>query len=157
MLYIAVINKERFKRFFLKRSIIDPITNCWLYKLKLSGGYARVTYENQRNLLHRLSLHVYKEFDLNSHLDALHIQFCPNKNCWNPEHLYAGTEKQNSADSVAIGTHHLGRRTHCKYGHLLDSKFKSWDRDKSHRYCSICRTERVRRWRAKTKALANEK
>lgn len=71
MIYKPVKDIIRFKRFFLKRSIIDSITGCWLYKLKLSGEYARVTFENQRNLLHRLSLHIYKGFDLNSTLDGI--------------------------------------------------------------------------------------
>lgn len=62
---------------------------------------------------------------------------CNNKSCWNPSHLYAGTNSQNQLDAVAAGTHPEARRTHCPKGHPYAGDNLIIQKDR-HRKCHTC-------------------
>lgn len=96
--------KENIKKILLQRRTI--VNKCWLYNRKLHRtGYAYIELGHKPYAIHRLSLWIFKDFDLNSGFDSLHITDCPNKHCFNPEHLYSGTQKDNVADSIELGNH----------------------------------------------------
>ena len=94
--------------------------------------------------------------EANSPLHALHKKSCPNRHCWNPEHLYAGTYEDNVNDKIELG--HTGgskRKTWsdvCKNGHDI-SKPENYYFSKGHRSCKICKlTDSKRRrslWRVR--------
>jgi len=88
----------------LKNStIIDDKTGCWLYIGGNDGrkGYGKIRFRYRKVAVHRVSAHLYLGLDLtNNNLQALHKQNCPNKNCWNPEHLYVGTHHDNMQDAL---------------------------------------------------------
>ena len=85
---------------------IDPETGCWLWTGACNkDGYGVTYYQGKVILAARLSLHLYKNFDLNGKLEACHETFCKNKNCFNPEHLRPDTHLANVKDSIEAGTH----------------------------------------------------
>lgn len=60
------------------------------------------------------------------------------------ENLEYGTNAENQADSVAHGTHHMARKTHCKRGHEFTeaNTYTYLRRDgsgKMGRSCRVCR------------------
>ena len=88
------------------KSKIDENTGCWLWLGATDGrkGYGRIRFNKKKISTHRLSAHLYLKLDLfDKILRALHKHICPNKNCWNPEHLYIGTDRDNSKDAIESG------------------------------------------------------
>lgn len=99
--------KDIIKALLLERTVIDHSNNCWLYtgKLHRTGyGYIRINYRSLS--IHRLSMWIYNNLNLDDTITkVLHKTNCLNKHCWNPEHLYLGTQKQNVHDSMELGNH----------------------------------------------------
>lgn len=88
---------------------------------------------------HRVSAILLLELNvLDESLQANHKPECPNRNCWNPEHLYIGTAQDNANDICRV------QKTHCKYGHELtdDNVYLS---KTGARNCKICAKERATR------------
>jgi len=84
---------------------IDPDTGCWLWTGYINtDGYGRIRYRGRRLHVHRLSLHVYKDFDLDSELQACHEPICKTRKCFNPDHLRPDTCWSNVRDSIEAGT-----------------------------------------------------
>lgn len=73
---------------------------CWLFiGWHNEQGYGRLKFNGIYTTVSRVSCHIFHGLDLdNRELHALHKPICPNKNCWNPEHLYVGTNSQNKLD-----------------------------------------------------------
>ena len=87
-----------------KRRRIDPITNCWLWTGTLtSTGHGKLRFNYKFLLVHRAAMHVYKDFSLDDSALICHARFCPNRHCFNPEHLYIGSKRTNARDAMAIG------------------------------------------------------
>jgi len=118
-------------------SILDFNTDCWLCQKGQAtteiNSHCRIMYEGQRELVHRWSAYIYFDFNLDSELFICHKQICFNRNCWNPEHLYIGTQSDNVKDTVELKTHKEVKKTHCSLGHLLDGL-----RGNGKRYCLTC-------------------
>ena len=71
---------------------------------------------------------------------------CDNRRCWNPGHLFVGTNQDNAKDMAAKKRHQNNRKTHCPKGHeYTPENTKShvdcygWN----HRQCRICLENRV--------------
>ena len=89
------------KEFLFNRCYVTK-TGCWEWLgLITANGYGQVSFKNKRYRPHRVALHLWKKFKLNSKLFACH--HCDNKLCCNPEHLFAGTHSDNMQDSLAKG------------------------------------------------------
>lgn len=111
--------------------------NCWLFiGSKAPRGYRCIQIENRRYLVHRLSAAIFLNLDLNSALQANHKLECVNKNCWNPDHLYVGTQADNMNDLRKLISKEI---RFCKRGHIIASVGA-----KNKRYCRECRNIRVR-------------
>lgn len=89
--------KEEVKDYLFRNRIILGDNNCWGLSTRNNKSYSQ--YEG--HFVYRLSLWVFKDFDLNSKKYVLHK--CDNPPCWNPDHLFEGTQSDNRADSIAKG------------------------------------------------------
>ncbi len=75
------------------------MSSCWEWaRTKDSRGYGRTWVDGRRIFVHRIAMVVYRGFSLESRLWVCH--HCDNPSCFNPEHLYIGTAKENSSDMV---------------------------------------------------------
>ena len=89
-----------------KQTIQESATKCWLPQIFVNKlGYACIYYHGINMLVHRFSAHVFHGLDLKSDLQANHKRECPNRHCWNPDHIYVGNQKENMQDAVIAGTH----------------------------------------------------
>lgn len=119
---------------------------CWLYTggSKTQDGYRRIAIDRRIYGVHRLSLYIFKDLDLaNTKLQANHRIECPNKECWNPEHLYAGTHEQNLADAKLLKQSHNSKKTHCLNGHEFNET-NTLMLSSGKRQCRPCHANRTR-------------
>lgn len=87
---------EDYKNKLLTNRSIDSITGCWNWTRSLTLGYAQTSYQHRLVRVNRLSLHLFKNFDLDSKLLVCHK--CDNPRCFNPDHLFLGTHSDNARD-----------------------------------------------------------
>lgn len=123
-------------RFFIK---VNKTNSCWLWTGSSNGRYGRFWSGAANVLAHRWSF----EFH-NGHINhtLLVCHSCDVTKCVNPAHLWQGTHKQNSLDSVAKGrNYNLGRMklTHCTRGHEFTAENSM--PNGSTRRCRKCKTE----------------
>lgn len=88
------------ERLFKHRQI-DPATGCWEWTATTHKGYGRMNIGQKSKPVHRVSAHIWLGFDLDSPLKVCH--HCDNRKCFNPQHLFVGTTKDNWDDMVAKG------------------------------------------------------
>jgi hypothetical protein len=113
------------KRLMTRRRL--TASGCWEYiGYILPNGYAEICFRGKNQRVTRL---VYRIHYGETTLDVLHS--CDNPICFNPEHLSAGSDKQNIAESIARGRRGTARkpygkghpaprdRTHCIRDHEL--------------------------------------
>lgn len=75
---------------------------CWEWTGNKAGkGYGAISVNGRRHYVHRVSLYLAEEFDLDSPLFVLHR--CDNPRCVNPAHLFTGTQNDNIQDAKAKG------------------------------------------------------
>jgi hypothetical protein len=110
------------KTAFEQRYIPEPNSGCWLWIGTISHhGYGVMRFDNKLNRAHRLSWIIANGEILPTELIC---HKCNVKLCVNPNHLYAGTAKDNYRDMIKAGvTHDIGSmnrgKTICKRGHAL--------------------------------------
>jgi len=57
--------------------------------------------DGKNYMVHRISAWIFKDFDLNGKLIVCHR--CDNPTCFNPEHLFIGTNTDNVQDMLSKG------------------------------------------------------
>jgi hypothetical protein len=120
------------------RTEVDKTTGCYLFAGTNQRGHGQLRYDGRSHGVHRLSAMLYLGLNLNdSKAQANHK--CPNKNCWNPEHLYIGTQSDNILDAVKNNTYNNQNtiKTHCKRGHPLEGDNLKLD-ENGERRCKTC-------------------
>lgn len=108
---------------------------CWEYTGYVGPmGYGLTNWRGRNHPVHRL-MHMIDKGSIAPGLDVLHS--CDNTKCFNPDHLRAGTAKENTGDSVKRKRHYGTYKTQCKRGHPLSGK--NVYREKSgRRHCKTC-------------------
>lgn len=126
----------------LKRRSTITEDGHWLWNsYKHKSGHAKIAWNGNHIFLGRLSLHLFKNFDLNSKKLALHIVACREHSCWCPEHLYVGDYQDNQRDAVATNTHWESKKTNCPQGHPYDAD-NTRIKTNGKRVCKICDNKR---------------
>lgn len=96
------LNKEEIIEKLFSNRIVDQKTDCWIWTGYLvKGGYGLLPLKINRFYVHRLSAYLWKGFDIASKLRVLHE--CDRPPCFNPNHLFIGTQQDNMDDMVKKG------------------------------------------------------
>lgn len=133
-----------FERRMRERTIIDPVTHCWLYTGHLLKGYGQITVNGIIQYTHRISATIYLEYNLlDKDHDVLHKLECLNRNCWQPQHLYIGTNSDNIADKMEMenARNQYYYATHCINGHEFTPE-NTRIRKNGGRTCKQCERDR---------------
>jgi len=101
------------------------LNSCWLYKGAVDYyGYGVISINNKTYRVHRLSAWIHHDLDLDNPKEVARHKhnICPNRYCWNPDHISKGSQADNIEDQIKAETHRSFRykkQTHCLRGHLL--------------------------------------
>lgn len=131
----------------INRFDLDPETGCWNWTGPLrKDGYASVSFRGKPTPVHRLAAHLWLKMPIDDKKYVCH--HCDNKRCFNPKHLFLGTAKDNSQDSVSKGRHKELLKISCPKGHPYtpENTFIRSGARKGHRECRICIAERCNRY-----------
>lgn len=135
----------------MNRIALDERTGCWNWKgARDPKGRGTACFNGKVIMAHRLAAHLWLRTPLDSSLKILHR--CDNPACFNPKHLFLGTQVDNMQDCVKKGRHNYAKRTHCKNGHLLEGDSFYWERTPTgtRRVCRGCiRENNAKRGKAK--------
>ena len=136
-------NKPLFCRFANSYEIEEG--KCWNWQGSFqSRGYGQIMDNYKQVFVHRYSWKL-SNGPIPDGLCILHK--CDNTTCVNPDHLFLGTNKDNSIDMSNKGRHANSKKTHCPNGHEYNEKntYLWLKKDgKSDRSCRTCRRDRKR-------------
>jgi len=142
-------SNHEISKHLLKRRKINVNTGCWEWQgYRNRAGYGCVRVNRCVQLVHRVSFEVHVR-PLREGFFVLH--HCDNPCCFNPDHLFEGTNQDNMDDAIAKGRHYslcAKAKTHCPRGHEYTKENTCINR-KAQRSCKECRRAATREWMRK--------
>lgn len=128
-------------------SIHKVIENeCWI-RISSNGikyhDYNKVMINGIEYRLHVLTAYIFIGGFILDYGAPFICHKCNNPGCFNPEHLYLGTDSSNMIDAVRAKTHVQARKEVCPKcgGAYTTKKIKSgWSRGTIRRVCKVCKT-----------------
>lgn len=106
-------------------SKIDRRSGCWLWTYTYdSDGYGRMRVNNKTIGVHRVSAVLFlgwewaREFVRTNNHGLRVCHTCDVPACFNPDHLFAGTQRDNLNDCVRKDRHFWSKRDRCSRGHV---------------------------------------
>ncbi len=145
-IFDAEFNKRAYMLMFASSNISDE--HCYVYNGPLSSGYGVISIDGIVYKVHRLSAAIFHNLDLNDETQQVnHKVGCPNRNCWCPDHIYVGTQKQNMEDKQQTDKAVTGlwgnalnqtKRTHCPKGHEYTPENTRIQAGTNKRQCREC-------------------
>ena len=93
------MDKEVVEKRLLAKRLVDPETECWIWtgaRRSKERPYGKLSIDNKTVNVHRIAAWLWKGLHLKSSLFVCHR--CDNTLCFNPEHLFLGTQKDNIED-----------------------------------------------------------
>lgn len=80
-------------------------SGCWEWQGCITpDGYGKVKWRGWPGYVHRIMFIL-----ANGPTDKFVLHKCDNRKCCNPDHLYAGTQKDNVRDAIREGKHMSAR------------------------------------------------
>ena len=94
-------NKETLPEFYT----VNPDTGCWEWNRSLGhNGYGRKYADGKNDYAHRVVFRMFKG-PIPEGKEVCHT--CDNRKCIRPDHLYAGTHRENQLDAFSKGRLHV--------------------------------------------------
>jgi hypothetical protein len=123
------------QRLLQKRSIEDRgyLTPCWIFTGTITYGYGRIRDVYKLESAHVVAAKLWLK-DYTPALNVLHK--CDIRACFNPDHLFQGTHKDNMQDCSNKGRRFNQKKTHCSKGHPYTPE--NTYINKGRRHCKIC-------------------
>ena len=88
--------------------------DCWIFP---GARYGQLDFNGRTYGVHVISAMIFLDYDPKSGLQVNHKLECKDRRCFNPDHLYIGSQHDNIMDQVHSGTHRQTSKTHCPNGH----------------------------------------
>jgi len=97
---------------FIAKVKIDDSSGCWVCtasRHSFGYGWIRDADTGKTEVFHRAAWKLFRG-PIPPGMHVLHKVSCHNPPCGNPEHLYLGTNKENSTDKILNGTSTRGEK-----------------------------------------------
>ena len=109
------LTEQQSKNFWRR---VKKTETCWLWTgYNTRKGYGRMEIKGKCEFVHRISYLIHRE-TIPKGKQINHT--CDVRNCVNPEHLYAGTQKENIRDMLDRGRHHKVILTYLDIKEILE-------------------------------------
>lgn len=98
-------------KMYMRKNMKRDWRGCWLWQGSLMSngyGYLKLKGWPHNTSVHRLAMHLWKGFDLESSLYVCHT--CDTRHCFNPQHLWLGTQSENIIDGFRKGRMDRGEK-----------------------------------------------